>query len=222
MSYLDQRLQQGIAALGLDIPVETQARLIRYIELIDKWNRHFNLTAVRNLDEMVTLHLLDSLAVVPYLTGRRILDVGAGAGLPGMVLAMVFPNRQFTLLDTNGKKTRFMTQARIELGLNNVEVVQARINEYIYKENGPAEPFDTIISRAFASISDMLGYVEHLVTETTQVLAMKGDSEDEISQLPETYKKAFQIDQLHELEVPGLQAKRQLLVISRIAERSPV
>jgi len=214
MSYLRTRLQQGIETLGLDIPVETQIKLIKYIELIAKWNQKFNLTAVRNIDDMLSLHLLDSLAVVPFISSNRVLDVGAGAGLPGIVLALCYPEKHFTLLDTNGKKTRFMTQAKIELGLNNVEVVQARIDEY-----QPARQFDVIISRAFASISDILGYVDHLVSSEegaeTTILAMKGDSEDEISQMPERYKKAYQIERIHELEVPGLQARRQLLVINR-------
>jgi len=215
MSYLQTRLQQGIETLGLDIPVETQIKLIKYIELIAKWNQKFNLTAVRNIDDMLSLHLLDSLAVAPFISGQRILDVGSGAGLPGIVLALCYPDKHFTLLDTNGKKTRFMTQAKIELGLGNVEVIQARIDEY-----QPASQFDVIISRAFASISDILGYVDHLVStdeaSKTTILAMKGDSEDEISQMPDSYKKAYQIERIHELDVPGLQARRQLLVIKRL------
>ena len=162
---------------------------------------------------MVTLHLLDSLAVVPFIKAGRILDVGAGAGLPGIVLALCFPDKEFVLLDTNGKKTRFMTQAKIELGLANVEVVQARIDEYFNDEKGLLKPFDAIISRAFASISDMLGNVDHLATTDTTILAMKADCEDEISQMPETYA----IKDIHELVIPGLQAKRQLIAINKLA-----
>lgn len=216
MTDLSNRLAKGIEALSLDIPADTQKKLIQYIELIAKWNKSFNLTAIRDINEMLTLHLLDSLAVVPYIDdAKRILDVGAGAGLPGMVLAMCYPDKSFVLIDTNGKKTRFMTQAKIELGLTNVEVVHARVDEYFYKENGPLKPFDAIISRAFASISDMLGYIGHLVTPETTVLAMKADSEDEISQMSEEDKTAYQIEQIHSLDIPGLQAKRQLLVIKR-------
>ena len=219
MADLHQALKQGIDELSLDIPAETQQKLIQYIELIAKWNKSFNLTAIRDINEMVTLHLLDSLAVVPFISGSRILDVGAGAGLPGIVLALCYPDKEFVLIDTNGKKTRFMTQAKIELGLSNVEVVHARVDEYgidesKIKEKGPLKQFDAIISRAFASISDMLGYVDHLVTPETTILAMKADSENEISQMPEAYI----IDTIHELKIPGLQAKRQLIVITKPGE----
>jgi 16S rRNA (guanine527-N7)-methyltransferase len=206
MSDLSTRLQQGINELSLSITPETQQKLIQYIELIAKWNKAFNLTAIRNIDEMLTLHLLDSLAVVPYIKADRVLDVGAGAGLPGIVLALCYPDKEFVLIDTNGKKARFMTQAKIELGLANVEVVHARVDEY-----QPLKQFDAIISRAFASISDMLGYVGHLVTTETTILAMKADSENEISQMPDSYG----ISEIHELSIPGLQAKRQLLVINK-------
>lgn len=212
MSMLATRLQQGINELSLDISNETQLKLIQYIELIAKWNRTFNLTAIRDINEMLTLHLLDSLSVVPYIKDNRVLDVGAGAGLPGIVLALCYPDKEFVLLDSNGKKTRFMTQAKIELGLANVEVVQARIDEYFNDEKGPLKPFDAIISRAFASISDMLAKVDHLVTEKTTILAMKADSDNEISQMPESYT----IQAIHELQVPGLEAKRQLIAISKL------
>lgn len=212
MSNLATRLQQGIDELSLTVSTETQQKLIQYIELIAKWNKAFNLTSIRNVDDMLTVHLLDSLAVVPYVKAERILDVGAGAGLPGIVLALCYPDKEFVLIDTNGKKARFMTQARIELGLTNVEVVHARVDDY-----QPVKPFDAIISRAFASISDMLGLVGHLVTADTTILAMKADSEEEISQMPTDYKLAYQIEQIHELNVPGLQAKRQLIAISKLA-----
>lgn len=218
MSDLTTRLQQGIDELSLDVAVETQQKLIQYIELIAKWNKAFNLTAIRNVDDMLTVHLLDSLAVMPYITANRVLDVGAGAGLPGIVLALCYPDKEFVLIDTNGKKTRFMTQAKIELGLHNVEVVHARVDEYgvdgsAINKSEPLKPFDAIISRAFASISDMLGHVGHLVTEQTDVLAMKADSDIEISEMPETYK----LSQTHDLFVPGLEAKRQLLVINKLS-----
>ncbi|MDH5516955.1 MAG: 16S rRNA (guanine(527)-N(7))-methyltransferase RsmG [Gammaproteobacteria bacterium] len=218
MTDLNSRLQQGIEQLSLQIEPQTRQKLIQYIELIAKWNKSFNLTAIRDIDDMLTLHLLDSLAVLPYIDARRVLDVGAGAGLPGMVLALCCPQKEFVLLDTNGKKTRFMTQAKIELGLTNVEVVHARVDEY-----QPLEAFDAIISRAFASVSDMLDYVDHLVTdETTKVLAMKADGEQEISQLSAACKAKWQIEQIHQLVIPGLQAKRQLIAITKLAtENSP-
>lgn len=206
MSDLANRLQQGIDQLSLSITTETQQKLLQYIELIAKWNKVFNLTSIRNVEGMLSVHLLDSLAVMPYIKADRTLDVGAGAGLPGIVLALCYPDKEFVLLDSNGKKTRFMTQAKIELGLANVEVVQARVDEY-----QPLKPFGAIISRAFASISDMLSYVDHLVTPETTLLAMKADSENEISQMPDAYA----VSEIHELRVPGLQAKRQLLVIHK-------
>lgn len=215
MSNLETRLQQGIDELSLSVSPETQQKLIQYIELIAKWNKTFNLTAIRNVDEMLTSHLLDSLAVVPFIKAGRVLDVGAGAGLPGIVLALCYPDKEFVLIDSNGKKARFMTQAKIELGLSNVEVVHARVDEYGVEEIQPLKPFDAIISRAFASISDMLAYVDHLVTNETAVLAMKADSENEISQMPAEYKSAYTIEQIHELEVPGLSAKRQLIVLKK-------
>lgn len=217
MSNLETRLQQGIDELSLSVSLETQKKLIQYIELIAKWNKTFNLTAIRNVDDMLTSHLLDSLAVVPFIKAERILDVGAGAGLPGIVLALCYPDKEIVLIDSNGKKTRFMTQAKIELGLTNVEVVHARVDDYGVDENQPLKPFGAIISRAFASISDMLGLVGHLVTADTTILAMKADSEEEISQLSTEYKLAYQIEQIHELNVPGLQAKRQLIAISKLA-----
>ena len=217
MTDLTTRLAQGIEALSLNIPEPVQQKLIQYIQLIDKWNKSFNLTAIRNIDDMLTLHILDSLAVVPYIKADRVLDVGAGAGLPGIVLALCYPDKEFVLIDTNGKKTRFMTQAKIELGLANVEVVHARVDEY-----QPLKPFDAIISRAFASISDMLDYVDHLVAaERTTVLAMKADSEEEISNIAETCKSNWQIGHIHELSVPGLQAKRQLIAINKLATVQP-
>jgi len=214
---IQQRLQQGIADLSLSVDSQTQAKLIQYIELIAKWNKSFNLTAIRNIDDMLTWHLLDSLAVVPYIKAQRILDVGAGAGLPGIVLALCYPQKEFVLIDTNGKKTRFMTQAKIELGLTNVEIVHARVDEY-----QPLKAFDAIISRAFASISDILGYVDHLVTDdNTMVLAMKADGEEELSQMPVSGKSSWQIQQIHELAIPGLAAKRQLIAINKLANVKP-
>ncbi|HEY0635260.1 MAG TPA: 16S rRNA (guanine(527)-N(7))-methyltransferase RsmG, partial [Gammaproteobacteria bacterium] len=168
---LRERLDSGCAALGLQMPPESIDRLLDYIALLTKWNQAYNLTAVRDPGEMVTRHLLDSLAVAPHLTGTRIIDVGTGAGLPGIPLAILFPDRHFVLLDSNGKKTRFLVQAKASLGLDNVTVVHSRVEEY-----RPLEPFDTVIARAFAALTEIVSLCEHLIATGGEVLAMKGSA----------------------------------------------
>ena len=124
------RLQQGIAKLGLNVTVEMQEKLIAYLQLMLKWNKAYNLTAIRELDSMVIRHVLDSLSILPFIKQSPVLDVGTGAGLPGIPLALCLPDYQFVLLDSNGKKTRFLTQAKIELGIENIEVIHSRIEDY--------------------------------------------------------------------------------------------
>ncbi len=140
-------MQQGCDALQLSVDAGQQQRLLDYLALLSRWNQTYNLTAVRDEAQMVTRHLLDSLAIAPYLTGRRFLDVGTGAGLPGVPMALVFPEREFHLLDSNGKKTRFLFQVKTALGLDNMVVHHARVEAFRV-----AEPFDTVLSRAFASL----------------------------------------------------------------------
>ena len=137
--------------MGSALPADAQARLLAYVHLLEKWNRTYNLTAVRAPEQMIPRHLLDSLAILPYLQGQRVLDMGTGAGLPGIPLAMARPDLDFVLLDSNAKKTRFVTQACAELGLKNIEITQERVEKY-----QPARPFDTLVSRAFSTIADML------------------------------------------------------------------
>jgi len=199
-------LAEGIAELGLEIDNTRQQAMLRYLELLERWNRAYNLTAVRELPEMVVRHLLDSLSISPYLTGQRILDVGTGAGLPGIPLALVHEEKTFVLLDSNGKKCRFVRQAVLELGLKNVEVVQSRVEHY-----RPDEPFDTIVTRAFAPLSDILARIGHLCHHGTRLLAMKsGEPEDEIAAAavaPERLRR-------HRLHIPFSGVERSLLEIT--------
>jgi 16S rRNA (guanine527-N7)-methyltransferase len=200
------RLAAGLHELQLALSPADQSRLLAYLDLLTKWNSAYNLTAVRDPGEMVTRHLLDSLAIEPLLRGERVLDVGSGAGLPGIPLALADPERRFVLLDSNGKKTRFMVQAVATLGLRNVEVVQARAEDY-----RPAEPFATVVSRAFASLTDFLRLTDQLCAPAGCWLAMKGETpEAELQALP-----AGLVAQVRSLRIPGLDAKRCVVEISR-------
>lgn len=175
------------------------------MRLLAKWNSAYNLTAVREPADMVARHLLDSLAILPYLHGRRVLDIGTGAGLPGIPLAVARPDLAFTLLDANAKKTRFVTQAVGELRLDNVEVVQSRAEHY-----RPAEKFDTLVSRAFAGIADMLAAARHLCAPGGRFLAMKGTyPKDELAAVPAGYAVEVRV-----LTVPGLAAERHVAILT--------
>lgn len=179
----------------------------QYLELLAKWNETYNLTAVRVPEEMVTRHLLDSLAVLPFIGESRVLDVGTGAGLPGLVLAMARPGQRFVLLDSAGKKTRFVEHAVGRLGLENVRVVRARAEEY-----EDPEGFEVVLSRAFSSVADFIRLAGHLVREDGRLLAMKGAlPEVELRDLPE----AWQLQAAHRLSVPGLARERHLLEFCR-------
>jgi len=205
---LATQLDRGLEALQLDLPAPVRQGLLEYVALLHKWNKAYNLTAVRDPQQMVTRHLLDSLAVVPHLRGERIIDVGTGGGLPGIPLSLVYPGRQFVLLDSNSKKTRFLVQAKAALGLENVEVVHARVEEY---RTDPL--FDCIITRAFASVADILIGSRHLLTPDGEFLAMKGAvPEEELAELPQ----GFELIEVIALKVPGLeQEQRHLLRIGQ-------
>lgn len=196
-------LRSGAAELGLALDEHTQTQLLAYVELLFKWNKVYNLTAIRDKSEMVSHHLLDSLAVVPHLWLGRWLDVGSGGGMPGLVLAIVKPDWQFTLLDSNTKKTGFVQQAVIELGLKNVSVHSGRVEEW-----HPNYRFDGIISRAFAELGDFLAVSRHLIAPNGRWAAMKGQPEPELAGIT----KGFEIENIVSLKVPGIEAARSLVI----------
>lgn len=196
-------LEQGIAGLGLDIPAAARQKLLDYLALLAKWNKVHNLTAIRDTQEMVTLHLLDSLAVLPYITTTRLLDVGSGAGLPGIPVAIVRPDIQVTVLDSSHKKTTFQRQAKAELGLDNLQVVCSRVEQY-----QPPQKFQQIVSRAFSDLAEFVKLTSHLLDKQGAWLAMKGvHPYDELAQLGEMSTEVLP------LAVPGLDAQRHLVVL---------
>ncbi len=204
--HLSTQLQQGCAALQLSLDTRQQERLLEYLGLLSKWNKTYNLTAVRNEAQMVPRHLLDSLVIAPYLTGQRFLDVGTGAGLPGVPMAILFPQREFLLLDSNGKKTRFLFQVKTALCLDNMAVHQARVEAF-----NPAEPFNTVMSRAFAPLQDMVRGCRHLLAPSGKILAMKGAYPTD--ELAAVSRDCAEIN-VHPLTVPGLGEQRHLVVIA--------
>jgi len=200
-------LAPGLQKLEVRLHTGGEATLLRYVELLVRWNQVYNLTAVRDPDEMITKHLLDSLAILPFVTGATVADVGTGAGLPGIPLAVALPDTRFTLIDSNGKKTRFVTQAKAELKLGNVEVVQARTEAY-----EPAAPFAQVVSRAFASLKDFAVLAGGLAAPGGRLLAMKGAvSQEELADLP----PGFRVLAAHPLKVPGLDAERCLVEMEK-------
>ena len=204
---LEVSLQSGLQALGFDAPPARVREFARLLRLLDKWNRAFNLTAVRDPAEMVGRHILDSLSARPFLSGASVLDVGTGAGFPGLPLAMVEPRRHFTLLDSGGKKIRFVRHALAELALDNVAVEQVRVEAF-----EPADLYDSVISRAFSSLGDFVRRCGRLVATGGTLLAMKGRlSQAEIRQLPVGWR-ATSVEQL---QVPGVIGERHMIVIER-------
>lgn len=198
-----EELKSGIAKLGITLSTDAQNKLLDYLALLHKWNKVYNLTAIRDPQQMVSNHLLDSLAVMPHLWPSRWLDVGCGAGLPGVVLAIALPDWQFTLLDSNSKKTSFVQQAIIELGLPNASVLCARVEEW-----QPPERFDGIISRAYTELGDFLRSTRHLMAEHGRWAAMKGSPEQELAGVP----GGCRVERVIPLQVPGLQAARSLVI----------
>ncbi|MEK7437380.1 MAG: 16S rRNA (guanine(527)-N(7))-methyltransferase RsmG [Pseudomonadota bacterium] len=206
MSAADQ-LKRGLIALGLVLERDTQQRLLDYIALIDKWNRVHNLTAIREPEKMVSHHLLDSLAVAPHLHARRLLDVGSGAGLPGIPLALANPDMQVTLLDSNHKKVAFLNQAVMELKIKNAEVCGERVESWKSQEG-----FDVVISRAFSDMSEFVHMTRHLLAPGGMFAAMKGmHPYEEIDKLPPDCI----VQQVLPLAIPGLDGARHLVLIGQ-------
>ncbi|MFD2645943.1 16S rRNA (guanine(527)-N(7))-methyltransferase RsmG [Pseudomonas japonica] len=204
-----EELSTGARQLGLELTGEQLEQLLAYLALLIKWNKAYNLTAVRDPDEMVSRHLLDSLSVMAFIHGPRWLDVGSGGGMPGIPLSILHPDKQVTVLDSNGKKTRFLTQVKLELKLDNLTVIHKRVEEF-----QPAQPFTGIISRAFSSMENFTNWTRHLGDSQTQWLAMKGlHPADELVALPADFK----VDSEQALTVPGCQGQRHLLILRRTA-----
>ncbi|QLK24015.1 16S rRNA (guanine(527)-N(7))-methyltransferase RsmG [Raoultella ornithinolytica] len=199
------KLSRLLAEAGISLTDHQKNQLVAYVGMLDKWNKAYNLTSVRDPNEMLIRHILDSIVVAPYLQGTRFIDVGTGPGLPGIPLAIVLPQAHFTLLDSLGKRVRFLRQVQHELKLENIAPVQSRVEDF------PAEPpFDGVISRAFASLNDMVSWCHHLPSETGCFYALKGGAqEDEMANLPEGYT----VSEIIRLHVPELEGERHLVVI---------
>jgi len=204
-------LIDGARALALDLDEAQLGKLVAHLDLLDEWNSRFNLTAIRDRPSQLTKHLLDSLTVQPYLRGERIADVGSGAGFPGIPLAIVEPHRHFSLIESTGKKCRFLEHVREALGLKNVEVVQSRAESY-----KPEVRFDTVIARAVGPIADLVKAAGPLVVGGGRLLAMKGRyPEDELAARMSGWKVAA----VHPLTVPGLGEERHLVELCRSHDR---
>ncbi len=201
-----EQLADGIRQMGLDVNAQTQEHLLQYLALLQKWNKVYNLTAVRDPQEMVILHLLDSLSVLPYVKGPYLLDVGSGGGLPGIVLSICRPDLQVTTIDTVQKKAIFMRQAKGELGLDNLTVQHARVEAY-----KPPQLFDQVISRAFSEIALLFQLTQHLIASSGEWLAMKG-----LVPLQELEKLAIQPKAVIPLKVAGLDAERHLVIFDSV------
>jgi 16S rRNA (guanine527-N7)-methyltransferase len=206
MDTCEQRLRDGITALDLSLTDAQITALLAFIKLIEKWNKAYNLTAIRCIDDMVTLHLLDSLSILPFLHGNRVIDIGTGAGLPGIPLAICRPDITFALLDSNAKKTRFVQQAILELKLKNVTVHHQRVENY-----QSAAGFDSILTRAFASLPDIIGITSHLLAKGGVLLAMKG--QDLQAEWAQVSAKTTVIP----INVPGIAAERCLIRVETLS-----
>ena len=206
---LAEMLHTGLVELTGRAPdPQQEAALLSYLALLERWNKTYNLTAIKDPTQMVTRHLLDSLSVAPWITGRRLLDAGAGAGLPGIPLAITKPDLEVTLLDSSGKKIRFLNHVRRELGLDNITTVQERLESYSAETR-----HDVIISRAFTSLASFARAARHLAATPSRLLAMKGRfPQSELNDLPGWVR----IDSVEKLDVPGLQEDRHLVIMSVI------
>jgi 16S rRNA (guanine527-N7)-methyltransferase len=202
---LRDRLASGIAQLGLDVSDEQIAALLRYRDMLERWNKAYNLTAIRDPMEMVVRHLLDSLAIAPHLHGHHFVDVGTGPGLPGIPVSIVKPETHWWLLDSNGKKTRFLFQVKSQLGLSNIDIVESRVETW-----QPGRTFDGVVTRAFADIARTCDQCRHLLASDARLYAMKSQLVGtELSELGDN----FELEENIELSVPGLGESRWLTVL---------
>jgi 16S rRNA (guanine527-N7)-methyltransferase len=209
MEACKKTLITGLESLDLPLDEDKIEQLMCFIKLLEKWNKAYNLTSIRNTEDMVRLHLLDSLAIIPFIEGKNVIDIGTGAGLPGIPLAIYLPSISFTLLDSNAKKTRFVQQVILELKLKNVSVFHNRVEHYL-----PEVSFNTVITRAFASLSDIVKLTRHLLSKNGIILAMKG-------QPPDEQYINFAKTTLIPINVPGIPANR-CLVKMQLTEESEV
>lgn len=200
----ESQLKIGLEQMGLEIEPAQQQKLLDYLALLMKWNRAYNLTAIRDPDEMVPRQLLDSLSILPLVRGKQILDVGTGAGLPGIPLAICIPDASFTLIDANGKKTRFVQQAKMELGLENLQVQQTRIEQF-----ESTQGFDTITSRAFAALPKIVELTARLLSKDGVLLAMKGTVPKQ--ELDKLQSNGLVID-IVELNLPVSEERHAILI----------
>lgn len=200
-----EQLRALVAQTSLQLSEQQLQQCVAYVQLLDKWNSAYNLTSVRDPNEMLIKHVMDSLVVAPYLTGERFIDVGTGPGLPGVLLAIYYPQKHFTLLDSLGKRIRFLNQVKLQLKLDNIQPLQSRVEEH-----QPGQGYDGVISRAFASINDMLSWCRHLPAQNGRFFAMKGAAvQEEIAALPDFVKVAS----VQPLSVPQLHAQRHLVIL---------
>ncbi|TEW43499.1 16S rRNA (guanine(527)-N(7))-methyltransferase RsmG [Psychromonas algicola] len=206
---LRSELDGLLAQTDLNITNEQASQLVQLVELLVKWNKAYNLTSVRDPSQMLVKHIMDSIVVSPHLEGNSFIDVGTGPGLPGLPLAILNPDKHFVLLDSLGKRLRFIRQAILSLGLKNVEIVQSRVEEY-----KPEIGFDCVLSRAFASLEDMLSWCHHLPNEDGHFLALKGQyPESEILNLDSKFKFIESVT----LQVPQLDGERCLVKVKRVS-----
>ena len=206
---LNEKLDSGLQSLGLDFSDAQRLALLRYLELLGKWNTTYNLSGISDPGEMLTRHLLDSLAIAQYFGEQHIVDVGSGAGLPGIPLAIAWPGARVVLMDSNGKKTRFLFQAALQLGLSNVQVENCRVEHY-----QSTRQIDIVTCRAFSSLAEILTSARHLFEEGSKLLAMKGHLlEQELAGIPDD----FRLDFVQPLQVPGLEESRNLVAVTCIS-----
>lgn len=201
-----QQLEQGLSELALELSPIQIARLLAYHQMLVKWNKAYNLTSVRDPSQMIARHLLDSLSIVPFIKPTNLLDVGTGPGLPGMIIALIYPELPVYMLDSNGKKTRFLNQVKMELGVANANIVHHRLESW-----EPGQDFNQITSRAFATLSDMVGFSRHLLADKGRFIAMKGQNPvDELAQLPSD----INVIAITSLKVPRNDGERHMVELS--------